>query len=70
MKVNTTKVNKTMGLLQKSFPRPILMILYRAFVKPHLDYGDVIYDEGYNETFTWNLNLQHMHKQTVPPVLI
>ena len=41
-----------MGLLQKSFPRPILMIIYRAFVKPHLDYGDVIYDEGYNETFT------------------
>ena len=25
--------------------------MYKAFVRPHLDYGDMIYDEAYNETF-------------------
>ena len=27
------------------------MTMYKAFVRPHLDYGDLIYDEAYNETF-------------------
>ena len=27
------------------------MTIYKAFVRPHLDYGDIIYDEAYNETF-------------------
>ena len=25
--------------------------MYKALVRPHLDYGDIIYDEAYNETF-------------------
>ena len=25
--------------------------MYKALVKPYLDYGDMIYDEAYNETF-------------------
>ena len=29
----------------------ILLNIYKAFVRPHLDYGDIIYDEAYNETF-------------------
>ena len=54
LKVITAKVNKTIGLLQKLqkiLPRPALMTMYKAFVRPHLDYGDIIYDEAYNETF-------------------
>ena len=27
------------------------MTIYKAFVRPHVDYGDVIYDEAYNEAF-------------------
>ena len=27
------------------------MPMYKAFVRPHLDYGDIIYDEAFNETF-------------------
>ena len=49
MKVITTKVNKTMGLLRKLqniLPRTALMTIYKAFVRPHLDYGYVIYDEA------------------------
>ena len=26
------------------------MTIYKAFVRPHLDYDDIIYDETYNET--------------------
>ena len=47
LKVITTKVNKTIGLLrkfQKTLPRPVLMTKYKAFVRPHLDCGDIIYD--------------------------
>ena len=29
----------------------MLMTIYKAFMRRHLDYGDVIYDEAYNETF-------------------
>ena len=25
--------------------------MYKAFVRPNLNYGDMIYDEAYNETF-------------------
>ena len=54
LKVTTTKVYKTIGLLrklQKTLPRPVLLTMYKAFVRPHLDYGGIIYDEAYNETF-------------------
>ena len=27
------------------------MTLYKAFGRPHLDYGDVIYSEAYNKIF-------------------
>ena len=40
-----------MWKLQKFLPRSVLITLYEAFVRTHLDYGDIIYDEAYNETF-------------------
>ena len=54
MKVITTKVNQVIGLLQKlqkTFLRLVLITKYKIFVRSHLDYGDMIYDEAYNETF-------------------
>ena len=27
------------------------MTVYKTFLRPHLDYGDIIYDEAYNKTF-------------------
>ena len=47
------KVNKSTALLRKLqaiLPRPILTI-YKAFLRPHLDYGDTIYDQAYNDSF-------------------
>ena len=39
------KVNKTIGLLrefQLILPRKSLIAIYKTFIRPHLDYGDVI----------------------------
>ena len=47
------KVNKTIGLLrnlQNILPREPLLTIYKSFVRPHLDYGDVIYDQHYNNS--------------------
>ena len=44
-------VAKTTGLLRKLqavLPRPSLVTIYKAFIRPHLDYGDIIYDRAYN----------------------
>ena len=49
----SNKVNKTIWLLwelQNILPRRPLLI-YKSFFRPHLDYGDVIYDQHYNNCF-------------------
>ena len=48
------KVSKTIGLLrklQKILPRPPLITIYKSFIRPHVDYGDVIYNQVYNVSF-------------------
>ena len=48
------KVNKIIGLLRKlqnTLPRPSLLTIYKSFIRPHLDYGDIIYDQVYNASF-------------------
>ena len=37
--------------LQNLLPRTALITLYKAFVRPHLDYGDIIYDQAHNALF-------------------
>ena len=42
-----SRVNKTVDLLRKfqpNLPRKSLVTIYKSFVRPHLDYGDVVYD--------------------------
>ena len=49
-----SKVNKTIGItrkLQNVLPRPALLTIFRSFIRPHLDYGNIIYDKAYNESF-------------------
>ena len=49
-----SKTNKTIGLLRKlqnTLPRQALITIYKAFVRPHLDYGGILYDETYNASF-------------------
>ena len=42
------------GLLPKLsnlLPRQALVSIYKAFVRPYLDYGDVLYDQAFNNSF-------------------
>ena len=39
--------NETIGFLHKlqnTLPRQTLITIYEVFVRPHLDYGDILYD--------------------------
>ena len=57
LKMVTTKVNKIIGLLRKLqnlFPITALIAIYKAFVRPHSDYGDILYDQIFNLTFHQN----------------
>ena len=50
----SNEISKTIGLLQKLqdiLPRPALLTLYNCFIRPHLDYGDIIYDQSYKLSF-------------------
>ena len=49
-----SKVNKTIGLLRKlhnTLPRLPLLTICKSFIRPHLDYGDIIYDQVYTASF-------------------
>ena len=47
------KTSKTVGLLRKLsnlLPRQAILTIYKTFVRPHLQYGDVLYDQGKRST--------------------
>ena len=49
-----SRVNKIIGLLrifQPTLPRKSLVTTYKSFNRPHLDYGDVVYDRAFNKSF-------------------
>ena len=49
------KANKGIGVirkLNKILPHSALLTIYCSFIRPHLDYGDVIYDQPENESFS------------------
>ena len=48
------KISKTIGLLRKlqnSLPRAALITISKVFIRPHLDYGDILCDQAYNTSF-------------------
>ena len=54
LKMVSLKISKTLGLLRKLhnlLPRSALITIYKAFVRPYLDYGDILYDQAYNMSF-------------------
>ena len=45
---------KLIGIMKKlsiSFPRDGLLRIYKTFIRPHLDYADIIYDKPNNASF-------------------
>ena len=57
------KTNKTIGLLRKLqtlLPRAPLITIYKSFIRGHLEYGDMIYDQTFNMSFQQKMeNIQH-----------
>ena len=52
------RANRSIGLinrLRKFLPRNSLITIYKAYVRPHLDYGDIVYDYPGNTSFTQRL---------------
>ena len=52
------KVNKKTGFLRKLrniLPRESLITIYKSFIRPHLDYEDIIYDRAYDSSFHQNI---------------
>ena len=48
------KTHKIIGLIRKLQPviqRAALLTIYKPFLRPHLDYGDVIYDRSFIKSF-------------------
>ena len=51
---NNSKINKATGLLRKlhnTLPRLPLLTIYKSFIRPHLDYVEIIYDQAYTASF-------------------
>ena len=49
--IRTRKIIGLIRKLQPIIPRAALLTIYKSFLRPHLDYGDVIYDRAFNESF-------------------
>ena len=41
--------------LSVKVPRKALVTICKSFIRPHLDYGDILYDKPENENFQNNL---------------
>ena len=56
-------VNKTVGLLrelQNLLTRTMLITINKTFIRPNLDYGDVLYNQAFNNSFKEKLgSIQH-----------
>ena len=49
-----SKINKTISIickLQNVLTRLALLTIYKSFIRPYLDHGDIIYDKAFNDSF-------------------
>ena len=49
-----SKANKGIGVIKRlsnTLPINSLLTIYKSFIRPHLDYCDIIYDQPNNESF-------------------
>ena len=54
LKTISVKTNKTLYLLRKFqnlLQSHALITLYKSFIRPYLDYGDIIYEQAFNSSF-------------------
>ena len=49
-----------MGIMKKRYlflPRKTLLTIYVSFVRPNLDYADIVYDKPFNESFKTKIKI-------------
>ena len=49
-----SRCNKIIGVMKRlslTISRKSLLTIYKSFIRPHLDYADIIYDNPFNESF-------------------
>ena len=54
LKMVSGKISKTIELIRKLqylLRRATLITIYKAFIRPHLDYGDILHDQAHNMSF-------------------
>ena len=54
MNEKISKANKGISLIKRLYrhlPRKSLLCIYKSFIRPHLDYADVIYDQPHIDSF-------------------
>ena len=56
LKDKLSKISKTIRKLQKLLTRASLLTINKSFIRPHLDYGDIIYNKAYNSSFYLHLD--------------
>ena len=57
--VKISEANKGIGIIKRLshiLPRKALITIHKSFIRPHLDYRDVIYDQPNNESFCTKLS--------------
>ena len=63
------KANKGIGIIKRlsnTLPRKSLLTIYKSFIRPHLDYCDIIYDQPNNESFC--IKIEHIqHNAALAP---
>ena len=43
--------------LQSKIPRNALLTVYKSFIRPHLDYGNIVHDQPTNDSFCKKLEM-------------
>ena len=62
IKMIVNKINKTSSFLckfQNFLLKKSLLTINKSFIRPHLDYGDIIYDKSYNTSSHQRLESLH-----------
>ena len=50
-KLKSYKIIYIIKRLSISVPREALLAIYKFFIRPHLDHGDILYDISENQNF-------------------
>ena len=62
IKEKISKANRGIGIrkkLQNKLPRNVLLTIYKSFIGPHLDYGDIAYNQPTDDSFCKKLESIH-----------